>query len=428
MRLWSVWTALFVVATLAISAAAAALLDADRTPSGNSLKPTAQKGDAPSVAPRSVGSSMAMPELAGELDLSTAFGRFWCETGSVSGALHSLRLYGRDVRVPADAKTFPGAPLVEVLLTHEKSSAFFGGEPVLIKTRHGLRCRSASRASGAHNTEREAHRDQLLAVLGEVGIPLDAAVETDRGRSPLRGLLDDSVANFTLDQEEIEWTALAYALYLPPGRQWANKFGVEFTFDQLANELMHRDLGGRRACGGTHLLYSLAVLSRVDQSAPVLSQAVRRELHGYLAAMSDRAAASQRLNGSWGSDWHAGSGPALPATGPPSWGDVLLTGHQLEWLMILPEDSLPPRRCFEGAAVFLNERLLLDERRQMKEHYCPYSHAVRVLSVLAGRPARPGPPPTYQAEASRRTPDLSMLLDGAAAARRGRAARPTLIK
>lgn len=151
-----------------------------------------------------------------------------------------------------------------------------------------------------HNAEREAHRDQLLAVLGEIGIPLDAPVTTDRGPKPLRGLLDDSVANFSLDQGEIEWTALAYALYLPPQRQWTDKFGTAFQFDQLARELMRRELGEQRACSGTHLLYSLAVLCRVDESEPVLSQDTRRELRRYLAAMSDRAAASQRIDGSWG--------------------------------------------------------------------------------------------------------------------------------
>ena len=91
----------------------------------------------------------------------------------------------------------------------------------------------------------------------------------------LHDLVADSIANFHLGQEEIEWTALTYISWLPPERQWTNKFGETFTFDQLATELMRRRFE-EATCVGSHVVQAMVVLLRVDREVcSVLSQDVR---------------------------------------------------------------------------------------------------------------------------------------------------------
>src|SRR5207302_3298465 len=112
-----------------------------------------------------------------------------------------------------------------------------------------------SPTGGAEGTARdpsmELHRDQTLAAFAELGLPLSFTLQGDGGTGTLRDVLDDSLANFHLGQKELAWTALAYALYLPPVKSWINRYGERFGFDQLVSEMLDRPLDAE-SCGGTH--------------------------------------------------------------------------------------------------------------------------------------------------------------------------------
>lgn len=130
MRLRPVWIVpLVIAAALTALLVVGGLLKPGWSSGGGRGEPSLPKDDALAVDPRPVGSSITLPELADEFDLPAVLERFWCETASVSGALHSLRVFGRGARIPAGTD-FHDAPLLEVLLSEEKSRAFFGGEPV----------------------------------------------------------------------------------------------------------------------------------------------------------------------------------------------------------------------------------------------------------------------------------------------------------
>lgn len=115
----------------------------------------------------------------------------------------------------------------------------------MVRTRTGIRSNPLCVALGGT----EKHRDQLLASVAEVGLPLSLPVQIDGETFALRELLRDSIANFHLQQEEIPWTAIAYTLYLPPQRAWVNKLGERTTFDELAEAVIavppHKS-----SCGG----------------------------------------------------------------------------------------------------------------------------------------------------------------------------------
>ncbi len=322
--------------------------------------------------------------------------------------LHVVRLFGADYRgATHTGDTKQGPSFLQVLLNCDTSRAAFGGEPTLIDTRDGVRCRVINYASDDRQPAREAHSDQLLAVLGELGIPLSESITTAGGRRSVRQLLDDSTANFDLRQPEIEWSALAYGLYLPPERIWRDKFGEWHTFDELVHELIRRPY--RQACSGTHLLYSLTILLRVDATSAILSPAAREAAITHLGRTAEALRYCQFPEGSWPADWDQfqQTMPAPPNRGE-HWRQVLVTGHHLEWLLRLPDDLRPGDDCLLRAAQWLLIHLEQDDRQLLEQYYCPYSHAGSVLAQLTGR------------EATRRGPDHQLArssLPGASSAK-----------
>lgn len=66
------------------------------------------------------------------------------------------------------------------------------------------------------------HRDQMLSSLAELGVPLSASIGAGTKVYKVRDLLCTSMNEFHLKQREIEWTAVAYAHYLPPQSHWKN--------------------------------------------------------------------------------------------------------------------------------------------------------------------------------------------------------------
>jgi hypothetical protein len=304
--------------------------------------------------------------------------------GSLSIMLHAVRLFGPKVDF-AQPGSDRRVKALDIALDVREGRAFFGPTPCLIETRSGIRSlvTPRSRADRARSPERQAHVDQLLAALAEAGVSTDHPIATDTRGGTVRSILDDSLANFDLKQE-IEWTALAFALYLPPQRGWSDRFGRRYTFDDLVAEMMTRPLDREGiSCEGTHLLYSLAVILRVDRAVPVLSPSSRLALREHLAETVSRALASQGPDGGWQPGWHhpprrqPDDGSRTDQSGP---GRILVTGHHLEWLLLLPDDLRPTDDGLRRAALWLREELSRATDQAIAEDYCPYSHAVRVLT------------------------------------------------
>ena len=310
---------------------------------------------------------------------------------SVSDALHVLRLFGPDaVCKPANGEGAP-LPVLDTILDYETGSAYFGGSgPPLIDTREGVRSRVVFRRDARWQPERQAHDDQLLAILAEVGVPLSRRVRTPGGEHTVRNILDDTLANFDLKKQEIEWSALSVALYLPPRNSWFDKYGQRFTLDDVATELMARLYRPRLSCAGTHLLYSMTALMRADEQYAVLTPGVREELREKLREAACALPRSQSPDGMWGADWASPLRETAGAGSPgaaPRGDQILATGHHVEWLMLLPPDMAPPRECLLAALRGLQVRLQADDPQLMRQNYCPYSHAARVLRVLSRREA-----------------------------------------
>src|SRR5207248_548404 len=144
----------------------------------------------------------------------------------------------------------------------------------IVQTRTGARYLDGTSAGAL----RENHRDVFLATFAEAGVPLSTLLNTNlRSSVSLADVLRDSQANFDLAQPEIEWSAIAYALYSPNQAGWRDRDGNVFTFDQLARELLRRDLA-KSSCSGAHLLLAMTYLVRVNDDAKCLSSDTREQL------------------------------------------------------------------------------------------------------------------------------------------------------
>jgi hypothetical protein len=287
---------------------------------------------------------------------------------------------GESTRVPVGDRG-DSAPAIEVLLDDGLGRRCFG-DSVLFPTGSGFRFR----ARLGNGVIGERHRDQCLATFAELGMPLSAEVQLRSAKYHVRDLLNDSVAEFTLDEEDIEWTALAYALLLPPMRSWTNRYGEIYTFDDLANELLGRCFVSAPCCG-VHLVRALTALYSVNKVRPVLSLACEAKVKSRIERVLATVLSNQGPDGSWPAYWYHGleDAAACVNSSPEDSADgrLLSTGHLAEWLLYMPREFAVPATSLARAGDWLQNRLHKATSKMRFDDFCPYSHALHVVRELA---------------------------------------------
>lgn len=306
---------------------------------------------------------------------------------------HALRAWGTRSTFD-DPASLPGRELLGLLTDHKRLPASWGegGDSLLIDGSHGVTIRRAG-GNGA-----SIHKDHWLACLAEAGADLDQPVTTSSGGArTIRDALRQSLHDFRLDDAEVEWSVMTFGLWLPPTLAWTAADGRRMTFDLLAQRLMRGDktLG---ACWGTHRVYSLALLWRLDERDRLLSDSTRQGVSAYLLKVRDRLVASQAEDGHWPPTWAgAVSGPGAP-TEAPRWRRLVTTGHHLEWLALVPLQFQPPRERIRQAARWLVAQTLAASDEEIRTNYPYYSHVGNALALWRGtnpadfwsrRPPRP---------------------------------------
>jgi hypothetical protein len=303
---------------------------------------------------------------------------------SSSQCLHLLRANGLNARYE-EGELRSGDALLR-LLTEEQSGIAHFGESPLVHTPIGLRFPCLDPHRPSRDRSMEQHRDQTLAAFGELGLPLTYPLKIGEQVRSLREVLRDSIANFHLGQEEIAWTAIAYALYLPPLRSWTNRYDERFTFDELAAELEHRPMD-QASCGGIHLLFALTLLVHVDGKAPILSENMRAEIFKHLARCVVVVERTQRPDGTWPACWNhellPGHRPSGRSLADNDANQLLMTGHLAEWLLYLPENLAHTRSTtIARSGAWLRKRLLVASEAEKEDAFCPYTHGVCVLKRI----------------------------------------------
>ncbi|MEZ6034629.1 MAG: hypothetical protein R3C17_16160 [Planctomycetaceae bacterium] len=293
---------------------------------------------------------------------------------------HALRTWGSEIEF-TNPDIISGPQMKEFLTDMAKFVDSWGknANPLMIANEDGVYVRFAEDRSAS------VHHDHTLAALTEAGLSLEDSVFTTARELHVRNIVTEAMRDFHLDERETEWSVMSFALWLAPQKTttWHNGEGRRITFDMLAERLMrnHKRDG---VCLGTHRIYSLMLLVRLDDESggQLITRETRAQIMGYLTTVRDMIAASQQPDGSWTSNWTDGA-DSVRKTDPnePMSKRVIATGHHLEWLSIAPVELHPPRERILKAADWLVANVETTPQDQIDANYTFYSHVGKALAM-----------------------------------------------
>jgi len=255
---------------------------------------------------------------------------------------HALRTWSIHATF-ADPAVLSGKEMEDVLTDHGKYMASWGSdvEPLLQMQDEGISIRWGRERSGS------VHHDHWLASLTEAGVTLDTEVHAMRppearaefgphGTMTIEHVLRESLRDFRLDERETEWTTMAFGLWLPPTTEWIGSGGRKYSFNLLAERLLRGECE-KGVCAGTHRLYSMVLLLRLDEQFPeVLSDEMHERIMAHMLNVKQWITESQFEDGHWPSNWGDGKRAIDTPRDDELDKQVIATGHHLEWQAMAP--------------------------------------------------------------------------------------------
>ena len=289
---------------------------------------------------------------------------------------HALRTWGVGAEFQ-DPAVLSGKELTEFLTDHGKYINSWGKAmaPLLQDLPTGVAIRF-DRTDGS-----SVHHDHWLACLTEAGVSLKTPVFTPgRNNATIHNVLDQALRDFRLDERETEWTALAFGLWIAPQKQWVGGDARHYSFDLLSQRLRRgqKELG---VCSGTHRVYSLMALIRLDDEHDILSDAERKNAWGYLESVRDRIIDSQFPDGHWPSNWADGKAAVDKPVTDEFKTIVIATGHHLEWLSIAPKELHPPEATIQRAMQWIIQTTKEQKQQTILDNYTFFSHIGKAAAM-----------------------------------------------
>ena len=289
---------------------------------------------------------------------------------------HALRTWHVDAEFQ-DPAVMSGTDMRDLLLDNGRFMLSWGPDiPPLLEDRPtGVYVR------WGHETGASVHHDHTLACLSEAGVALDQPVRSPgRPNGTLQQMIEQAIYDFDLDERETEWSAMGFGLWLPPQKEWVNGHRRNLSFDMIARRQMR---GGKTygVCGGTHRVYSLMSLVRLDDEFDILSDEVRGEAMDYLRSVRDILIVTQHEDGHWPYNWPDGEAALEKPENYEAYKDVIATGHHLEWLAIAPKELHPPHEMIQKAADWIIENTTSKTKAEILDNYTFYSHVGNALSL-----------------------------------------------
>ncbi|AMV16297.1 hypothetical protein [Planctomyces sp. SH-PL14] len=322
------------------------------------------------------------PDLVSDADLAAVLEqvqpRFDRKNLAPNFVEHALRIWGVNAQFQ-DPAVLSGADMTTFLTDHRSFIASWGQEtmPLLIDRQDGLAVRWTKEPGGS------VHHDHWLASLTEAGISLDHTVygpSLRRGMT-IENVVEESVRDFRLDEREAEWTAMAFGLWFAPEtHRWTGGDGRRYSFDLIAQRLMRgqKQLG---VCVGTHRVYSLAVLLRLDEEYKILSPDVRQAVWDHLASVRDAIAKSQFPDGHWPSNWPDAELAVEKPIEEELHKKVIATGHHLEWMAIAPPELHVSDEQLKKACDWVIKTTVEQTPAEILQRYTFFSHVGNALAL-----------------------------------------------
>lgn len=313
------------------------------------------------------------------------------DTPTPSQLLHVARIWGMQSKVSTNTSHAP-VTIVNALTSNRIARSVFG-DAILVVTAEGPRFRS--RGNGLFSSAsraQEHHPEQILAAFGEAGLPLSTPLEVDHIGRPYTILdaITATQARYDPTSSEVEWTSLALLAYLHGPCKWRNRFGQEFSFDDMCRNLLRRaealrEGAAHASCAGTHILNCLVVLLNKHRAEVVLEAETADSLTFMLCSLLSDARSAQEEDGSWSAIWstaHGGTGAARTDVDSPAalrGAKLVITGHMAEYLSYLPE-NMRPKNALAKAKRWLWRYLHEETRKPASTRAapgdCPTTHAI----------------------------------------------------
>jgi hypothetical protein len=290
---------------------------------------------------------------------------------------HAVRIWGVKAEFH-DPDVLNGPELCEFLTDNgrfSKSWAKKNVAPLLTMKSTGVAIRYGLEPGAS------VHHDHWLASLTEAGVPLNTPVYgPGRRNATIANVLSESLRDFKLDETEVEWTAMAFGLWLPPTKDWVGASGRRYSFDLIVDRLVRAERF-QGVCAGTHRVYSLMILVRLDDEFDILSDEHRAMAYAYLEEVRDDLISAQWPDGRWPSNWPQGKVAAEKPEDIEEYHQVIATGHHLEWLSLAPRDLHPPDEQLQRAARWIIDTTVKQTPAEILERYTFFSHVGNALAL-----------------------------------------------
>ncbi len=298
---------------------------------------------------------------------------------------HALRFWGQEAKFQ-DAQCVSGAEMRNLLTDNNRFVQLYGEagkkKPLLINMPSG-----GVRVRVAEGDMSSSHHDHTVASLAEVGTPLDFPIVSPKGPGTYREMVEEVIREFSINQVEYEWSAMTFAMFMPPSTTWTTKEGQQISFDTIAQRIMRQEQP-QGVCFGNHRLYTLVVLLRVNEQEPILSPAVKQEVVDYLRDITQKLVAHQHADGFWNSTWPTAKPTSVVPTavdGDSLSDRIIATGHALEWWAMVPRelaDELhPPRPVLAAAGQWIVKTMDGIQDKDVPGYFTFSSHAGRALAL-----------------------------------------------
>lgn len=338
--------------------------------------------------PRTITTNVNLPEAIDDEQLTRVLTamrpRFRTGQPKINHVDHALRCWGLPAEFD-DGESLSGEEMRRLLVDYNRFVDVYGATtpPLMQSSESGIRVLVQKGEASS------SHVDHTLATLAEIGTPIDFPLALKDREATYGELLEGALGRFHLDQQEYEWTALAYYLFAEnPERPFQAEDGRVVSMDDLAARLMRQTLD-QGVCYGNHRLYTLAVLERGHREAiaagepGLFSEGIHDRIVEHLQRATATLVASQTPEGYWevnGLAPHRELDEELSVEGRR----ILMTGHALEFWAVASPEIKPHREPVVRAAQWLVRQIDSMPEASIQTNYTFLTHACRALCLWRG--------------------------------------------
>lgn len=222
----------------------------------------------------------------------------------------------------------------------------------------------------------QGHQGQLLAILGQIDVPLAYPIYIGRNKFSVEDILRREMLDCKAESE-LTFVLIGVSHYMDSDSGWHSRDGQPWNVEKLIAEELRQPIVGA-ACGGTHRLMGLGHSLRRRRAERKSVSGEWQRAEKFLTDFIQYTWSLQNRDGSMSTAWFE-----RPQDNGSIDRKVQTTGHILEMLMVVSSDEelYSPRML--SAVEFLADAMF--EERHNDWEVGPKGHALRSLAMFYHR-------------------------------------------